>query len=114
MLRRLSLPHRVCQDRLALTETHNSIVATWRAAANNGGESPTHYDVRIEGGGWIDAGLDLTHTFENLSAETEYTIEIAQVNSAGRGAIASESVTTDAVPVVIGTVRIGFPGMHGT
>ena len=86
---------------LALTETHNSIVATWRAAANNGGESPTHYDVRIEGGGWIDAGLDLTHTFENLSAETEYTIEIAQVNSAGRGDIASESVTTDAVPVVI-------------
>ena len=86
---------------LALTETHNSIVATWRAAANNGGESPTHYDVRIEGGGWIDAGLDRTHTFENLSAETEYTIEIAQVNSAGRGDIASESVTTDAVPVVI-------------
>ena len=86
---------------LSLAETHNSIVATWRAAANNGGESPTHYDVRIEGGGWIDAGLDLTHTFENLSAETEYTIEIAQVNSAGRGDIASESVTTDAVPVVI-------------
>ena len=86
---------------LSLTETHNRIVATWRAAANNGGESPTHYDVRIEGGGWIDAGLDLTHTFENLSAETEYTIEIAQVNSAGRGNIASESVTTDAVPVVI-------------
>ena len=86
---------------LSLTETHNRIVATWRAAANNGGESPTHYDVRIEGGGWIDAGLDLTHTFENLSAETEYTIEIAQVNSAGRGDIASESVTTDAVPVVI-------------
>ena len=86
---------------LSLTETHNRIVATWRAAANNGGESPTHYDVRIESGGWIDAGLDLTHTFENLSAETEYTIEIAQVNSAGRGDIASESVTTDAVPVVI-------------
>ena len=86
---------------LSLAETHNSIVATWRAAANNGGESPTRYDVRIEGGGWIDAGLDLTHTFENLSAETEYTIEIAQVNSAGRGDIASESVTTDAVLVVI-------------
>ena len=86
---------------LSLTETHNSIVATWAAAANNGGESPTHYDVRINNGQWIDTGLDLTHTFASLSAETQYTIEIAQVNSAGRGAVASASVTTDAAPVVI-------------
>ena len=80
---------------LALTETHNSIVATWAAAANNGGESPTRYDVRINNGNWIDAGLDLTHTFENLSPNTEYLIEVVQVNSAGRGTIASERITTD-------------------
>ena len=86
---------------LSLTETYNSIVATWTAADDNGGESPTHYDIRIDGGAWIDTGLDLTHTFSNLSAETEYTIEVVEVNSAGRGDIASESVTTDAVPVVI-------------
>ena len=86
---------------LSLTETYNSIVATWTAADDNGGESPTHYDIRIDRGAWIDTGLDLTHTFSNLSAETEYTIEVVEVNSAGRGDIASESVTTDAVPVVI-------------
>ena len=88
---------------LSLTKTHNSIVATWRAAANNGGEAPSRYDVRINGGGWIDAGLDLTHTFENLSPETQYTLDVAQVNSAGRGTPASKSVRTDAAPIVITT-----------
>ena len=88
---------------LSLTETHNSIVATWAAANDNGGESPVRYDIRIEGGAWIDTGLDLTHTFSSLSAETEYTIEVAQVNSAGRGPVASGSVTTDAAPIVITT-----------
>ena len=86
---------------LSLTETYNSIIVTWAAAANNGGESPTHYDVRINNGSWIDTGLDLTHTFASLSPETQYTIDVAQVNSAGRGAVASASVTTDAAPVVI-------------
>ena len=86
---------------LSLSETHNSIVATWIAASDNGGEDPTRFDIRIEGGAWIDTGLDLTHTFSNLSAETEYTVEVAQVNSAGRGAIASATVTTDAAPIVI-------------
>ena len=88
---------------LSLSETHNSIVATWRAAANNGGESPTRYDIRINNGSWIDTGLDLTHTFASLSPETQYTIDVAQVNSAGRGAVASASVTTDAAPIVITT-----------
>ena len=88
---------------LSLTETHNRIVATWRAAANNGGEAPSRYDIRIDGGGWIDAGLDLTHTFENLSPTTQYTIDVAQVNSAGRGNPATERVTTNAEPVVITT-----------
>ena len=86
---------------LSLTKTHNRIVATWAAADDNGGEAPIRYDVRINNGNWIDTGLDLTHTFENLSAETEYTIDVAEVNSAGRGTVASASVMTDAAPVVI-------------
>ena len=88
---------------LSLTKTHNSIVARWAAAANNGGEAPSRYDIQINGGGWIDAGLDLTHTFENLSPETQYTLDVAQVNSAGRGTPASKSVRTDAAPIVITT-----------
>ena len=86
---------------LSLSETHSSIVATWSSAVNNGGEDPSRYDIRIDGGSWIDTGLDLTHTFSNLSAETEYTVEVAQVNSAGRGSIVSGSITTDATPIVI-------------
>ena len=84
---------------LSLSETHSSIVAAWAAANDNGGEAPIRFDIRIDGGSWIDTGLDPTHTFSNLSAETEYLIEVAQVNSAGRGTIASERVTTDAAPL---------------
>ena len=84
---------------LIFTTSQTFIAATWSTAANNGGEAPIRYDIRIDGGAWINAGLDLLHVFENLSANTEYLIEIAQVNSAGRGAIASESIRTDAAPV---------------
>ena len=83
---------------LSLTKTHNSIVARWAAAANNGGEAPSRYDVQINRGQWIDTGLDLRHTFENLLPETEYLIEVVQVNSAGRGTPASRRVRTDAAP----------------
>ena len=86
---------------LSLTATHNRIVATWGAASNNGGESPTHYDIRINGGAWNNAGLDLSHTFSGLSPETQYTVDVAQVNSAGRGADVTRSITTDAAPIVV-------------
>ena len=86
---------------LALTKTHNSVSATFAAPANNGGEDPSRYDIRIDGGAWVDTGLDLAHTFSTLSAETEYTVDVAAVNSAGRGATASLSATTDAAAVAL-------------
>ena len=86
---------------LSLTETHNSIVATWSAAANNGGEAPSRFDIRINNGNWINTGLDLTHTFSGLSPETQYTIDVAQVNSAGRGPDVTRSRTTDTAPTLL-------------
>ena len=86
---------------LSLTATETEITATWQAAVNNGGEAPIRYDVRIDGGAWVDAGLDLTHTFSSLSPETEYTLDVAEVNSAGRGAIISVTESTAAVPIVV-------------
>ena len=86
---------------LSLSSTHNSITANWGAPSNTGGENPSRYDIRIDGGGWIDTGLDGTHTFDNLSPETEYTVEVAAVNSAGRGTPASRTRRTDAAPIVV-------------
>ena len=83
---------------LALTKTHNSMTARWGAPSNNGGEAPTRYDIRIDSGAWVDAGTDLTHTFENLDPNTEHTIKVAAVNSAGRGTPASDTERTDALP----------------
>ena len=97
---------------LSLSETADSIVATWAAAANNGGEAPSRYDIRIDGGSWIDTELDLTHTFSNLSEDTDYTVDVAQVNSAGRGPVASATVRTSTVPLALGwivpTVPVGL------
>ena len=86
---------------LSLAATHNSIAATWIAAADNGGEAASRYDIRINNGAWIDTGLDLSHIFSSLSPETQYTIDVVQVNSVGRGASASSTITTDAAPIVI-------------
>ena len=73
----------------------------WGVPANNGGEAQSRYDIRIAGGAWIDTGLDLAHVFQNLSPETQYLVQVAAVNSAGRGAVASAVITTDAAPIVI-------------
>ena len=86
---------------LSLSSTHNSITANWGAPSNTGGENPSRYDIRIDGGAWIDTGLDGTRTFSNLSPETEYTVEVAAVNSAGRGTPASRTRRTDAAPIVV-------------
>ena len=87
---------------LVLEATDTTITATWEISSDTGGESPIRYDVRIDGGAWIDAGLDLTHTFEELSPETQYTVEVAQVNSVGRSTIpASHTTTTDAAPIYV-------------
>ena len=84
---------------LVFTATENGIVATWEAATNNGGEAPTRYDIRIDSGSWIDTGLDLTHAFSGLTADTLYTIEVAQVNSAGRGtAVSGTQRTSETTP----------------
>ena len=86
---------------LSLSSTHNSITANWGAPSNTGGENPSRYDIRIDGGAWIDTGLDLTRTFDSLSPNTEYTIDVAAVNSEGRGTPASSTITTDPAPLVV-------------
>ena len=86
---------------LALTKTHNSISATFAAPTDLGNGTISRYDIRIDGGAWVDTGLDLAHTFSTLEAETEYTVDVAAVNSAGRGATASLSATTDAAAVAL-------------
>ena len=86
---------------LSLSSTHNSITANWGAPSNTGGENPSRYDIRIDGGGWIDTGLDGTHTFDSLSPNTEHTIDVAAVNSAGRGTPASGNPQRTEMPPVI-------------
>ena len=96
---------------LTLTKTHNSISATFAAPTDLGNGTLSRYDIRIDSGAWIDTGLDLAHTFSSLEAETEYTVEVAAVNSAGRGAIASQTATTNAA-VVVGESNLTGSGVQ--
>ena len=81
---------------LTFSTTQTTITAEWTAPTDNGGATISRYDVRIDGGSWIDAGLDLEHVFGSLDPNTEYDIDVAAVNSAGRGTQVSGSSTTDA------------------
>ena len=92
---------------LAFTISQDNIIAVWQTASDNGGEAPSRYDIRIDGGAWISADLDTFYLFGGLSPGTDYLIEVVQVNSAGRGVIASGTATTDAVdPLTFGTGAI--------
>ena len=92
---------------LTFTISQDNIIAVWQTASDNGGEAPSRYDVRIDGGAWISSDLNTFYLFGNLSPGTDYLIEVVQVNSAGRGAIASGTATTDAVdPLTFGTGAI--------
>ena len=93
---------------LSLSSTHNSITANWGAPSNTGGENPSRYDIRIDGGAWIDTGLDGTHTFDSLSPNTEHTIDVAAVNSAGRGTPASGTQRTEMPPVIVPDAPTGL------
>ena len=97
---------------LTLTKTHNSISATFAAPTDLGGGVLSRYDIRIDSGAWVDTGLDLAHTFGSLEAETEYTVEVAGVNSAGRGAIASLNATTNATPIPAGESNLTGTGVQ--
>lgn len=83
----------------SLGETHDydSIDFTW--AAPSGGDAATGYEVRINGGSWIDVGNVFAHTFGSLTELTTYTLEVRAYNGAGAGTSDDLDATTDAAPV---------------
>jgi hypothetical protein len=61
--------------------TASSIETSCPAGADN--VAVTAYDVRRNGGAWVDKGLARSHTFTGLAADTAYTIEWAARDAAG-------------------------------
>ncbi|MEM4539797.1 MAG: Ig-like domain-containing protein, partial [Candidatus Korarchaeota archaeon] len=59
-----------------------------------------HYEVRIDGGSWINVGTSTSHTFTNL-AEGTHTIEVKAVDVAGNIATSTVTVGVDVTPPLI-------------
>ena len=95
----LTVPSAVRNLRATVTAT--TIVANWNAPSSNGGANISDHERRIvegdtAGGTWESTGSpDNTTTFSNLKKGTEYTIEIAPVNSVGSGPAETLTTTTE-------------------
>ncbi|MFP4609090.1 MAG: Ig-like domain-containing protein, partial [Candidatus Aenigmatarchaeota archaeon] len=67
---------------------------TVRFSGNDETSEVAYYEVRVNGGEWIDIGSNTQHTFEGLS-EGDNTIEIKAVDDAGNERTTELTVTVD-------------------
>ena len=88
-----------------------TVTITWNPPNRTGGAPITHYDVRIDGGEWLQlADTAWRHIFEHVAAG-EHVVEVRAANAAtdddGRPlqSIATSTVLMPAPPVAPGAVR---------
>lgn len=74
------------------TKTSSTIDISWPAGSDD--TAVVAYDVRINGGSWIDNGLALTYSASGLDALTSYTFEVTARDAAGNRSTPALSVTT--------------------
>ncbi|GEM_PF-1471867 len=71
----------------------SNVTVEWTGSDNVGID---HYEVRIDGGSWIDVGKNNSHTFSKVS-DGSHTVDVKAVDGAGNEAMdnVSFSVSTD-------------------
>jgi len=77
--------------------TASSIETSCPAATDD--VAVTAYDVRIDGGAWIDKGLATSHNFTGLTADTAHTIDWTARDAAGNRSTPPLSVSTSTYPL---------------
>lgn len=73
-------------------KTSSTVDLSWPAGSDDTGI--VAYDVRVNGGAWIDNGTGLSYTATGLAALTEYTFEVTARDAAGNRSTPALSVTT--------------------
>ncbi len=68
------------------------ITVSW--IGTDGGSGIGHYEVRIDGGNWINEGTDVSHTFSGLS-DGNHTVDVKAVDNAGNEATDNVSFVVD-------------------
>ena len=83
---------------------NNSYIGTTKITISWSGEDALsgidHYEIRIDGGNWIDKGTQTSHTLENLT-EGKHTVEIKAVDKAGNYGVATLIFYVDLTPPTI-------------
>ena len=67
---------------LKATVGDRSLILTWQAPANNGGNDIEYYEYSIDSGEWTSTGsADTTYTLTGLTNGTSYTVQVRSFNS---------------------------------
>ncbi len=76
------------------TPGDGQVALSWAAPASDGGSTITKYQVSKDNGGtWVTAATNTSHTFTGLINGTEYIFKVRAVNSVGKGTEASAAAT---------------------
>lgn len=73
-------------------KTSSTIDISWPAGSDD--TAVVAYDVRINGGSWIDNGTGLSYTATGLAALTEYTFDVTARDAAGNRSSAISTTTS--------------------
>ncbi|MFH1774557.1 MAG: S8 family serine peptidase [Methanobacteriota archaeon] len=69
-----------------------SVAVAWSGSDNYG---IAYYEVRLDGGGWVNKGLETRHVFENVG-DGVHTVYVRAVDKGGNSATAARSFSVDA------------------
>ncbi|MFP4608333.1 MAG: Ig-like domain-containing protein, partial [Candidatus Aenigmatarchaeota archaeon] len=83
---------------------HDEVTVEWNATDNTTGID--YFEVRLDGGNWIDVGTDTNYTFSNLD-DGEHTVDVKAWDKAGNNHVESVTFTVDTTPP---SVSVDEPG----
>ncbi|WXG41878.1 MAG: Ig-like domain-containing protein [Candidatus Freyarchaeum deiterrae] len=75
-----------------------SVTVNWTGSDANSGIA--YFEVRIDGGSWINVSTSLSHTFTGLSTGT-HSVDVIAFDLAGNNATASVFFTVDTIPPIV-------------
>lgn len=78
-----------------------SMTIVW--SGSDTGSGIVHYEIRLDGGAWVDKGVALTHTYDQLSLGS-HTVEVKAIDGAGFENVALVTFVIDTTTPTVSVV----------